>query len=49
MTYRTELDSGEVRIYVYGWLAGDSRPVVQEMNALREALRERFDRLPARR
>jgi hypothetical protein len=49
MTYRTELDSGELRIYVYGWLAGNSRPVVQEMNALREALRERFDRLPARR
>ena len=49
MTYRTELDSGELRIYAYGWLAGNSRPVVQEMNALREALRERFDRLPARR
>ena len=49
MKYRTELDSGELRIYVYGWLAGNSRPVVQAMNALREALRERFDRLPARR
>jgi hypothetical protein len=49
MTYRTELDSGELRIYAYGGLAGNSRPVVQEMNALREALRERFDRLPARR
>jgi hypothetical protein len=49
MTYRTELDSGELRIYVYGWLARSSRPVVQEMNALRVALRERFDRLPARR
>jgi len=49
MTYRTELDSGELRIYAYGWLARSSRPVVQEMNALRIALRERFDRLPARR
>jgi hypothetical protein len=49
MTYRTELDSGELRIYAYGWLARSSRPVVQEMNALRVALRERFDRLPARR
>jgi hypothetical protein len=49
MTYRTELDSGEMRIYAYGWLARSSRPVVQEMNALRVALRERFDRLPARR
>jgi hypothetical protein len=49
VTYRTELDSGELRIYAYGWLARNSRPVIQEMNALREALRERFDRLPARR
>jgi hypothetical protein len=49
MTYRTEVDSGELRIYAYGWLARSSRPVVQEMNALRVALRERFDRLPARR
>jgi hypothetical protein len=49
MTYRTDLESGELRIYIYGRLTRDSRPVVQEMNALREALRERFDRLPARR
>ncbi len=49
MTYRTHLDSGELRIYVYGWLAGNSCPVVHEVNALREALRERFDRMLARR
>jgi len=49
ITYRTDLDSGEMRIYAYGWLAGSSHPVVQEMNALRETLRERFERLPARR
>jgi hypothetical protein len=49
MTYRTDLDSGELRIYAYGWMARESRPVVREMNALRETLRERFDRLPARR
>ena len=49
ITYHTKLDSGELRIYVYGKLSGNSGPVVQEMNALREALRERFDRLPARR
>jgi hypothetical protein len=49
MTYRTDLDSGELRIYAHGWLNRESRPVVEEMNALREALRERFDRLPARR
>lgn len=49
ITYRTKLGSGELRIYVYGKLSGNSGPVVHEMNALREALRERFDRLPARR
>lgn len=49
MTYRTDLDSGELRIYAYGRMARESRPVVREMNALRETLRERFDRLPARR
>jgi hypothetical protein len=49
VTYRTDLDSGELRIYIYGALPRDSQQVVQEMNALRRALRERFDRLPARR
>lgn len=49
ITYRTELDSGELRIYLWGSLPGRSQPVVAEMNALRAALRERFDRLPARR
>src|SRR5579862_1712920 len=49
ITYRTDLDSGEMRIYAYGSLSGSSHPVVQEMNALRETLRERFERLPARR
>jgi hypothetical protein len=47
LTYRTHVDSGELRIYVYGFLAGKSQPVVQEVNALRLALRERFNRLPA--
>jgi hypothetical protein len=49
VTYRTDLDSGELRIYVYGTLPRESQPVVHEMNALRRALHERFDRLPARR
>lgn len=47
MTYRTSVDSGELRIYVYGFLRAESKPVVREINALRRALRERFDRLPA--
>jgi hypothetical protein len=47
LTYRTHVDSGELRIYVYGFMPGDSQPVIQEVNALRLALRERFNRLPA--
>jgi hypothetical protein len=47
MTYRTAVGSGDLRLYVYGSLRGESKPVVQEINALRRALRERFDRLPA--
>jgi hypothetical protein len=49
VTYRTDLESGELRIYIYGSQPRDSQQVVHEMNALRWALRERFDRLPARR
>lgn len=47
MIYRTAVDSGDLRLYVYGSLRGESKPVVQEINALRAALRERFNRLPA--
>ncbi len=49
ITYRSNLDSGEIRIYVRGQLKRKSQPVIHEMNALRRALRERFDHLPARR
>jgi hypothetical protein len=49
MEYQTTIESGDLRLYIYGFLPGDSKTVVQEMNALRRALRERFDRLPARR
>ena len=49
MTYRTDLESGELRIYIYGSQPRDSQQVVHEMNELRRALHERFDRLPARR
>ena len=47
MTYRTAVDSGDLRIYVYGSLRAESEPVVREINALRRGLRERFDRLSA--
>jgi hypothetical protein len=49
LTYQTNLESGDMRIYVYGTLPGDSQPVVHDVNMLRRALDERFDRLPARR
>jgi hypothetical protein len=49
MAHQTTVDSGDLELYVYGFLPGDSETVVREMNALRGALRERFDRLPARR
>ncbi len=49
LTYQTNLESGELRIYIYGALPRDSQPIVHDMNALRRALGERFDRLPARR
>ena len=49
VTYRSNLDSGEIRIYIRGQLLRDSQPVIHEINALRAALRERFDHLPARR
>lgn len=49
VTYRSNLDSGEIRIYIRGRLRRDSQPVIHEMNALRRALHERFDHLPARR
>ena len=49
VTYRTDLDSGELRIYLYGSQPRESQQVVRQMNELRQALHERFDRLPARR
>lgn len=48
-TYQTTVDSGDLDIYACGFLAGDSKTVVREMNALRRALRARFERLPDRR
>ena len=49
ITYQSDLDSGEIWIYVRGQLRRKSQPIIHEMNALRRALRERFDHLPARR
>ncbi len=49
VTYRSNLESGEIAIYAYGSLPCSSQPIVHEINALRRALRDRFDHLPARR
>jgi hypothetical protein len=47
LSYRSSVESGELLIYVYGFLQRDSHAVIQEVNALRRALYERFNRLPA--
>ena len=47
MAYKTTIGSGEFQVYAYGFLPRESKAIVQEMNALRHSLRERFDRLPA--
>jgi hypothetical protein len=48
LRYETEVDSGELRMFVAGELPGDPAPIVRETNELRRALRERFDKLPVR-
>jgi hypothetical protein len=47
--YRAQMESGELKIFLHGELPRDSRRLTHEMNALHLALRERFDRLPAKR
>lgn len=47
--HKTELDSGELKIFVRGALPGDSEKVTHEMNVLQRSLRERYDRVRQRR
>jgi hypothetical protein len=49
LKYTTLLDSGDLRIFARGRLAGDSAVVTRELNALHRALRERYDRVRHRR
>jgi len=49
VTYRTDWIAANLRIYLYGSQPRESQQVVNQMNELRRALHERFDRLPARR
>jgi hypothetical protein len=49
VTHRTTLDSGELNVFMRGTLAGDHKELAREMNALQQALRERYDRVRSRR
>ncbi len=48
-TYKSTFESGELKVFMRGALPRDSRDLTHEMNALQRALRERFDRVRARR
>lgn len=48
-TYTSIVESGELKMYIRGEFPGDSRVLIQEINALQFALRDRFDRLRATR
>jgi len=47
--YTTTFESGELQVDLRGQLPGNSRVLIQEMNALQSALRDRFERLKAKR
>jgi hypothetical protein len=47
--YTSIFESGELIVHMVGQLPGKSRALTEEMNALQQALRERFDRLRSRR
>lgn len=40
--YKKIVESGELKLYIRGQLPGDSSKIIQEMNALQLALRDRF-------
>src|SRR6266536_979437 len=48
-TYKSTFESGELKVFMRGALPRDSRDLTHEMYALQRALRERFDRVRARR
>lgn len=48
-TYKSVFESGELRVFIRGTLPRDSCELTHEMNALQQTLRERFDRVRARR
>jgi hypothetical protein len=48
-TFTSTFESGELKVYMRGELPSDSRGLTEEMNALQMALRDRFERLRAKR
>lgn len=48
-TYKSIFESGELKVFIRGSFRRDSLEVTREMNALQQALRERFDRLRSNR
>jgi hypothetical protein len=49
LTYTSTFESGELKIHMGGFLPADSAGVTREMNELQIALRDRFERLRAKR
>ncbi len=49
MTFVGTFESGEIEIYMRGELAGNSQRLTQQINAVQQALRDRFAYLRARR
>jgi hypothetical protein len=47
--YTSTFESGDIRVYLRGEMAGDSQCLIEEMNTVQLALRDRFERLRARR
>jgi hypothetical protein len=47
--YKSTFESGELRVFIRGCLPRDSHALTREMNALQQALRERYERVRQRR
>lgn len=48
-TFKSNTESGDLKVYIRGEMRGNSKRLIQEMNALHASLHERFERLRSRR
>lgn len=48
-TFKSSTESGDLKVYIRGEMRGNSKRLIQEMNALHASLQERFERLRSRR